>query len=170
MFEFKYEPGQNGFGSIHIIADGRDLSLYSEHGRENYSACPGSLLADWFKANLPHMLSDDPFPVEAAGETAAELCSDSYNHTPADKAMEEKFCQSRDSWLHRHAIECCVEGYILLPHVFFRRLGDRVEISWDNGIHSYDGIFFKEMSGVAYIDPEELRAEINAFIDKYSTT
>ena len=92
MFTLKYEALEKGYGYIHIIVNGQDISEYSYNGNIYYGMCRISKLLEWINDNLKYILSDDPFPVKTNAKTGADmwLYSDDYIPENYEHSLKKK--------------------------------------------------------------------------------
>lgn len=110
-------------------------------------------IMEWIQENLKYILGEDDFPlVTIIGDSAAQLCDN------ADKWNVDdcEACELVNDWMFRHSWFSAREG-AFLADVFFRKVNDSVEISWDN-----TNTFKSE--GVRFIYPKgRYEVEKNAF-------
>ena len=79
MFTLKYEALEKGYGYIHVIVNGKNISEYLYNGGIYYGMCRISELIDWINDNLKYILSDDPFPVKTNAEVYIMNNVDNFN-------------------------------------------------------------------------------------------
>ena len=148
MFTLKYEALEKGYGYIHIIVNGQDISEYSYNGNIYYGMCRISKLLEWINDNLKYILSDDPFPVKTNAKTGADmwLYSDDYIPENYEHSLNE-FC---------------------MPFIVFCKVGDNMEITWNNIDHNYKDVEFRYKYGVCYLNLNDFKSELYNFIKRFN--
>jgi len=90
---------------------------------------------EWLAAVGPRLVNGEPFPL-APGTDFIRGASDWFNSTETtyptltDQEETDWFLR-RSDWRRHHAIRCAAND-VALPNVILRRLGDFLEVSWDN--------------------------------------
>lgn len=125
------------WGSIAIHAEGRSLTRHYVDG----AVCDGirwySLpLIEWLDSRCVHLLNEEPFP----GVTQAFELPDSIAWLEASLNgplmgltvdEEDEWFESRSRWWESHGLRSALPGAVA-PNVVFHRVGDDIEVSWDN--------------------------------------
>ena len=121
------------WGSFQIWVRGRNLCAHREAG-ERIDSVHWYLLAllEWFALNWDPLLHEERLPAKNAGDTAWESLWATRFPPPAvegDAHKASAWESAWQAWWSRHALLAAREGG-LFPDVVFRRLRDRVEVSW----------------------------------------
>lgn len=124
-------------------------------------------LSDWFENNLEYILNEnDEFPLNIQGNSGIEITERFYNNI---LNIEDKDIDVAYEWCEKHlwtfsGIE------MMLPDVVFRRIKNKIEISWDSTDKYKDNknykIEFTNLKGKSFIKIEEFKKEILKFIEK----
>jgi Zn-dependent peptidase ImmA (M78 family) len=123
------------WGSLEVWIRGRCLTA---------SVCSGSVsqgvrwstlpVLEWLLEVGIRLVNEDPYPRFSKGTDVGDGAG-WYNATlspPMLSADEERrWFLRRSEWRHHHALRRAAED-VALPNVVFKRLGDHVEVSWDN--------------------------------------
>lgn len=110
------------------------------------------------------ILQDDEFPLEVSGDSAAELCELSYKMDLDDIEQYEKL----QDWMFRHSWFSARAGSFLAD-VYFRKVKDKIEISWDNrDTFKEEGIVYIYSKGKSSVDICQFSETINSFISVYN--
>ncbi len=148
---FAFEVGEkdaHGQHTFRLFVQGVDILEGVFQGRvESYCWNTDEIVA-WLAEHLWQLMEEDTYPVPVTGETAAELYANSFSFDGTDDEEDRWYTQVQD-WLWRHSwVEASAGSY--LATVFFRRVGDRMEISWDNSDHPR--VVFAHPKGKALVD------------------
>ena len=110
---------------------------------------------------------DDQFPFEVEGKTASELDNNS-SDVLLDDASEEEILDFHNKiyeWRKKHSWLNAANGAIL-PDVFFRRVGSKIEISWWTS-DMYDGVEFIDDENCYYCELKEFEEAVKSLIRDY---
>jgi len=122
-------------------------------------------LVDWLELNLNYVLSEEGFPLPVEGNTAVELYQNSGEFDSEDDDTFDSWYEKRQDWSFRHSwYSSRAGGY--LADVYFRKVGDKIEISWDN-CNLYDNIEFLNPVGLCYIELKQFKGIIENFIKAF---
>lgn len=123
----------SSWGSFQVWVRGRNLCAHREADEDIASVHWYLLpLLEWFAGNWDALLHEERLPVKNAGESAWESLQATCFPPPAIEDDEDKASAwegAWQDWWFRHALQAAEEGG-LFPDVVFRRLRDRVELSW----------------------------------------
>ena len=121
------------WGSFQIWVQGRNLCAHREEGERIDSVHWYLLpLLEWFARNWDPLLHEERLPAKNAGNTAWESLWATRFPPPAIEGDEREASAwegAWQGWWSRHALPAAREGG-LFPDIVFRRLRDRVEVSW----------------------------------------
>lgn len=123
----------------------------------------------WLKASVIRLVNEEPLPAlgttDTQDDTKARDACDWFDltedpPTTLSDCEEDEWFLARSEWRMHHALRRSVEG-VALPNVYFRRLGDMVEVSWDNETRATPrpGLRFVEQRGTEII-PARLFSKI----------
>lgn len=169
MFTLKYEALEKGYGYIHVIVNGKNISAYLYNGGIYYGMCRISELIDWINDNLKYILSDDPFPVKTNAETGTDMWLYSDNCIPENYEKSMTFHEKRQNWIWHHSMDTCKDEFCM-PFIVFRKVGDDIEISWNNIDHNYKDVDFRYKYGVYYLNLDDFKSELYNFIKFHKAT
>lgn len=121
------------WGSFQVWVRGRNLCAHREEG-EHLDSVHWYLLPllEWFARNWDPLLHEERLPVMNAAHTAWESLHATRFPSVAVEDDERKASEWEDAWQawwFRHALRAASEGG-LFPDIVFRRLRDRIELSW----------------------------------------
>ena len=80
------------------------------------------------------LVNEDPYPRFSKGQDVSDGTAwyDATLNPPIlSNDAERRWFLRRSEWRHHHALRRAAED-VALPNVVFRRLGEQVEVSWDN--------------------------------------
>ena len=121
------------WGSFQIWVEGRNLCAHREEGERIDSVHWYLLpLLEWFARNWDPLLHEERLPAQNAGDTAWESLRATRFPPPAiedDERAASAWEGAWRGWWSRHALQAAREGGPF-PDVVFRRLRDRIELSW----------------------------------------
>ena len=121
------------WGNFQVWAEGRNLCAHREEGERIDSVHWYLLpLLEWFARNWDPLLHEERLPAKNAGDTAWESLHATGFPPPAiedDARKASAWEGAGGAWRSRHALLTAREGG-LFPDIVFRRLRDRVEMSW----------------------------------------
>ena len=122
-------------------------------------------LVEWLETNLDNILVEEGFPLPVDAKTAVDFMEKSSNFETDDDAEFDSWYEQRQDWSFRHSwYSSRAGGY--LADVFFRKVGDMIEVSWNNH-HLYTDIEFLHPSGVFYVGCDTFENVITHFIASY---
>ena len=102
-----------------------------------------SFVVDWLNENLEYIIQEDSFPFDIPGDTSIELLKESGKFESDD---EDEFFEWFSQW-----------------QVLFRRVGDQIEIEWDN-TSTYEDVTFVNPKGLYYIDLDVFKQVVEQFL------
>lgn len=159
---FAMELSKDTFAcQLRLYIDGKDILQFRIQGNvyphrwRNFNA-----IQEWFQNNLGYILQDDELPLEASeGKSAVDLCEPLPKFT-YDMDLYEKV----QSWMFRHSWFTARDA-AFLADVYFRRVKDKIEISWDNReTFKEEGAEYIYPRGKFYVEPDLFRETIKGFI------
>jgi hypothetical protein len=124
------------WGSFELWVRGRCLtrSLSDAEGVRDGVRWTMLPLLQWFLDVGVRMVDEEPYPGLVPGvelRDASDWSEASLDAPTADPAAERLWFLRRSEWRNHHALRRAAED-VALPNVHFRRLGEDIEVSWDN--------------------------------------
>ncbi|WP_417118840.1 hypothetical protein [Olsenella phocaeensis] len=118
-------------------------------------------------------ITEDPFPIEAEGEFAAEKDAYARAQLPevdddsTDEEMDELDAQYDlfGNWSFEHTW-ISERGGAILPDIFFEYKNGMIELSWDNR-NAGDGVVFDCEFGGTRVDAETFKKVVLDFVEAY---
>lgn len=117
--------------------------------------------------NLKYILSDDPFPVKTNAKTGADMWLYSDDYIPGNYEHSLKFQEKRQNWIWHHSIDSCKDEFCM-PFIVFCKVGDNMEITWNNIDHNYKDVEFRYKYGVCYLNLNDFKSELYNFIKRFN--
>lgn len=166
------EPDTHGedeaaWGELAVWVTGRNLCEHTVFAEQR----PGvrwHLLAilEWLGESFDELLHETRLPVTATGIDAAQTMERARRHLGVEDLDELERWQE---WWARHNLRAAANGG-LLPNLYVRRRGGRVELSWDSGeIDSAPENFgFAHVAGHDVLDPQEVGHVLFGWLDDAS--
>lgn len=117
----------------------------------------------WLIDTAVFMLNEEPFPHLPRSDRLRDACAwiDHAGQPPMTltDAEEQKWYSDRSEWRVRHALRAAAQD-VPLPNVVMRRLGDFIEVSWDNDSWrpSRRGLDFVEKRGTEILGASSVAA------------
>ena len=111
-----------------VYIEGRDILQFNKNGvTYNYRWNNCEDIIQWIHENLQYILSNDDFPIEIPGDSAANKCANVYMMDFDDIQKYERL----QEWIFRHSWFSARAGSYLAD-IYFTRSGNKIEISWTN--------------------------------------
>ncbi|AOT68319.1 hypothetical protein [Geosporobacter ferrireducens] len=120
-------------------------------------------IVEWMCENLHHILGYDPFPLPIQGESTLELIKNADEFETDEDDEMYLWYQAKSSWIFRHSW-FQNRGGSFLSSAYFRRINDRIEISWNNDFYKEKGIMFIYPKGTSLISKVEFKEVIFKFL------
>lgn len=155
-YAFESDIVDDTYGFLKLWINNKNICAYDEN--QQYT---GDLyyIADWFCDKIKYILEYDTFPLPVDGETALELVEKA-NDFYSDSELEfDLWYEAKSRWILNHCW-LVARGGAILPCVYFRRIGDLMEISWNNTFWKKETINFDFQKGT-------FRIEFNIFADVF---
>ena len=152
---------------LELKIEGKNICEFTVDGKIEKDTANLIFLSDWFENNLEYILNEnDEFPLNIQGNSGIEITERFYNNI---LNIEDKDIDVAYEWCEKHlwtfsGIE------MMFPDVVFRRIKNKIEISWDSTDKYKDNknykIEFTNLKGKSFIKIEEFKKEILKFIEK----
>ncbi|WP_019912132.1 hypothetical protein [Paenibacillus sp. HW567] len=177
VFSVKYEFTTNPFNEKGLLAEswgvfelwvnGKELCNSSKNNHE-HTAYEWNLyhLVEWLGENLPIILLDEEFPLPVQGKTALELLTKSLEFDSDNDDEFDEWFSTKQDWEFKHSWFSS-RGGSYLPEVYFRRIGNQIEISWNNEDLYAEGISFPFITGVEYVPIEIFDTVLKNYIHDF---
>ncbi len=162
---FNYHPeiSYNDY-DLKVYIDGSNLCEFKVGDKIEYDTSNIEFLADWFEYNLKFIINYDKFPLDIEGENGIELRKKAYFID--DDENEASWFIEVAEWSERHL--WTFSGLkMIFPDVMFRRVEEKIEISWDSRDKYIDNkydIQFTNAKGVSFVEIKEFEEEVTRFI------
>jgi hypothetical protein len=165
-FAIAYEAKSNSDESIFdLYIENKPVCVYIKNNEVcNFIWNIGDIV-EWFELNLCHIIYEDKFPLPVFANTSVEFYEKSDNFDSEDDEEFAEWYEKRQDWYFRHSWYSGRAGGFL-AEVYFRRVGNMIEISWNNS-DLYENIRFKNPTGIYYVAYELFENIINSFITSY---
>lgn len=109
---------------------------------------------------------DNQFPIDVEGISAAEKANNAREFDTEDEEEFDKYYDALNDWVYEHSWQHeCQGGYI--ADVIFRKVGDNIEISWDNR-ELYEDVEYANLTGYKLIDITTFTNTIIELFDDYN--
>lgn len=150
----------SSYGYINLWINNMNICSYNQD--QQYE---GELyyITDWFCDKIEYVLGYDAFPLPVKGNTAQELI-ESADHFESDNNLEfDLWYAAKNRWVLNHCW-LAARGGSVFPSVYFRRVGEYIEISWDNEFWKESDIVFDSQKGAYRVEFEIFSKIITKFL------
>jgi len=165
-FAMEYEMTDSAAGLFELWVGGLPVCCK----KENDSIIPYEwrldALAQWLEDNLQGLICEEDFPLPVSAEGSLDFYAKSGEFDSDSLDEIEAWFGKRQDWLWRHSWYIAREGSYL-AEVFFRRVGENIEVEWDNS-NLYDGIVFANPKGKYLVDAGFFEQTVKAFLSDFS--
>lgn len=154
---------------LKVYVDDRNICEFTVDGRIEEDTGNLIFLSDWFKNNLKFILNkNDEFPLAVDGNSGIEIRKKAYAIGIKENKEIEWF-EAVYEWSERHL--WTFSGLeMIYPDVMFRRIENKIEISWDSRNKYKDNknykIEFTNLKGRFFVNMEKFEKEVLFFIDR----
>ena len=154
---------------LKVYVDDRNICEFTVDGRIEEDTGNLIFLSDWFKNNLKFILNkNDEFPLAVDGNSGIEIRKKAYAIGIKENKEIEWF-ETVHEWSERHL--WTFSGLeMIYPDVMFRRIENKIEISWDSRNKYKDNknykIEFTNLKGRFFVNMEKFEKEVLSFIDR----
>ena len=161
MFSIIYHPIDKEKGTLKLCVDGVDILKYKINGVEKDYVGNVVAISDWLDENLKFILTEQPCPVETAGNSGIEKYNNCF--CLPDEIIERRIAEIQQWGFQRDWI--VARGGSFLAEVFFRKVDNFIEISWDNRTtYSKYGVVFNCPTGNVLIPQDIFITTIKDFL------
>ena len=192
MKNFKLKPIYYPKGSylnyiLEIWVDGVNISQFYEDNKLRIDVGYIFHIYNYFDDHLEDIMKEEVLPYEdVEGKTIFETIDnikekyfywlkDDYEDDESDEEIEKIISISEPFFDWQRAHRLLLSGpFLHIPDIIFRRIGDKIEISWNTiwdityqqRKYENENIKFISTKGVSYIDADEFFLEIKKFLKK----
>ena len=172
---------------LEIWVDGVNISQFYEDNKLRIDVGYIFHIYNFFDNHLEDIIKEEVLPYEdVEGKTIFETIDnikekyfywlkDDYEDDESDEEIEQIINISEPFYEWQRAHRLLLSGpFLCIPDIIFRRIGDKIEISWDTiwdityqqRKYENENIKFISTKGVSYIDADEFYLEIKKFLKK----
>ena len=168
------EPDTRGedaaaWGELAVWVGGRNLCAHTMFGEQRHGVRWHLLgVMEWLVDTFDELLHETRLPVSATGIDAAQSMERARRHLNVRDLDELERWQA---WWERHNVRAGADGG-LLPNVYVRRRGGRVEVSWDSSQRDFapEGFAFEHPAGHDLLDPFETGHTLFSWLNEATAT
>ena len=150
---------------VAIFVHGINILAFERNGEKLTTRWKLEELALWLRQFITD-LREDPYPVEAEGQYAAIKDKNAREFDSDDDNEFDAYYDKLYTWNLRHRWHPASAGAILAD-VYFQKVGDNVELSWNNE-DSEDDVTFETMLGGATVPETEFVSVVDQFLKEYA--
>jgi hypothetical protein len=179
IFSIKYDFTKNPYnekglfaetwGKFELWANGKELCKFSKNNHEKTYEWNLIHVVEWLGENLPTILTDEDFPLPVQGKTALELLASSLNFDSDNDDEFDAWFSIKQDWEFKHSW-FSNRGGSYLPEVYFRRIGQQIEISWNNENLYSEEISFPYTTGLEYVPIHIFELVLKDYINDFLET
>lgn len=136
------------YGYIHIWINGIDICGYNQNQK---CECNIYSIMEWFCDKIEFILGYDVFPLPIEGNTALELIEKADKYEDDNMLEFDLWYAAKSRWVFNHCWFAARDGAVL-PSIYFRRIEENIEISWDNTFWESNNIIFNSRKDVYLIE------------------
>ena len=172
---------------LEILVDGVNISQFYEDDKLRIDVGYIFHIYNYFDNYLEDIMKEEVLPYEdVEGKTIFETIDnikgkyfywlkDDYEDDESAEEIEQIINISEPFYEWQRAHRLLLSGpFLCIPDIIFRRIGDKIEISWDTiwdityqqRKYENENIKFISTKGVSYIDADEFYLEIKKFLKK----
>lgn len=122
-------------------------------------------IVEWLCKNKDNILNETQFPLPSEGNNSIELYKHSGNFDSDDDDEFDSWFEKRQDWYFNHSWYSN-NGGSYLADVIFRRVGDTIEIAWDN-IELHSEVNYINPKGVYYVPLKLFQDVVDNFIEDF---
>lgn len=159
-YSFLSNSNYSTYGYISLWINDNNICIYNQ----NYQY-EGDLyiIVEWFCEKLEFILGYDMFPLPVKGCTALELVNNANQYDSENMLEFDLWHTAKNRWILNHCW-FIARGGSVLPCVYFQRIEEGIEISWDNSFWKKDDIVFESLNGVQTVRFETFSGILSEFL------
>lgn len=151
------------WGKLRIWIEGNDICEYVHKNRKECYEWNLVYILEWLCDNIEYILGYDPFPLPLQENNSIELIEKSNDFDSEDDDEFYLWHQAKSLWAFKHSWFQNRAGSNL-SNVYFRRVDNNIEISWDNSLYKESEIYFLKSKGKYNIPKTEFKNIMLRFI------
>lgn len=151
------------WGTLKVWINNKDIGHYRCNDEDYDCECNLYELAEWLCEKIEYIAGYDPYPLPVEGDTLAEMIKNTDRYENEDDSENDLWYDAKSRWIFNHCWFSCRDGAVL-PCVYFRRIREKIEISWDNRFWKENGIIFTSEEGTYCLNIFEFKKIIKAFL------
>lgn len=164
-FAIKLDEKNSRERELQLIVKNKDILQYQKDDKLLRYEWDLEDIVEWFETNLESIQFEDDYPVPVEGSSGVELYRNSFDFDTEDDEKFDEWYDKVQEWSFKHSWFSARAGSFLAD-VYFRKIKDQIEISWDNN-GLFDNITFIQSSGVYRIETKMFKKVIERFISIY---
>lgn len=164
-FAIEYEKENNEECTFEMWVDGKPICCFTRNGEFQKYRWNLSSLVEWFEQNIEYIITEREFPLLIKADSSIDFYVKSSEFDTDDMEAFDRWFDIRQEWYFHHSWFINRDGSFL-PDVFFRVVGEKVEIEWDN-TYTYEDIIFKFPKGLFYVDKQDFCNTLYRFLNSY---
>ena len=150
---------------LSMYVEGKNILAFTHVGQDLTTRWNLDELAEWLRKFL-NELNEDPYPVDCEGTFAAQKDCNARDFESDDDDIFEAYYEKLYDWNLRHRWHPACSGAIL-ANAYFQRVGNYVEVSWNNE-DAEEGVIFQCLNGGAKIQCNVFCSVVNTFLKDYA--
>ncbi|ENQ3105783.1 hypothetical protein ACEOWJ_001770 [Bacillus cereus] len=155
------------WGSFQFFVNGKDICQYKRKDTIVNYQWNVMYIVEWFSENLKHILSTEPFPLPVEGRHSIELLENCLEFDSDNEDEFDEWFDKKQDWEFKHSWFSSRAGSFF-PDVFFRRVGDEIEIAWNNeSTYISEGVSFINSMGFEYVPSSIFEVSVKNFIENF---
>ena len=152
-------------GYFEFWVDDKPLCCFYKDGKKEQYKWELSYIVNWLIENEQYILNEIEFPLQVDANSSIKFLDKSGEFDSDNMEEFDRWFEKRQDWYFRHSWYSNRAGSFL-SDIMFRRVGEKIEIEWDNTV-LYKGIEFISPKGIYYIDISIFKQIVNEFIEDY---
>ncbi len=150
---------------ISMLIDGQNVLSFRKDGQVHSTRWQLDELAFWLR-DFVEAAKDSPFPFDVKGEFAAQKDYNARDFDTDDETEFDRYYDALERWDIKHRWHTASNSAILAD-VYFQKIGDTVEISWNN-TDSENNVEFVFGFGGAVVSEDDFVSEVETFLNDYA--
>ena len=163
--EYTLHDKENGFFEMWV--HGAPICCYLKNNVIQPCRCNLLSIGEWLSENISNLLNEKEFPLPVMANTSIDFYNRSGDFNSDDMDEFDKWYEKRQEWYFGHSWYSNRAGSYL-AEVLFRRVGNEMEIEWDNtGL--YEEVNFVNPKGLYYVDIALFQKIVDEFVLDFNT-
>lgn len=150
---------------LSMYIKGRNILAFTREGKRMTTRWNLDGLAIWLRDFIDNML-EDIFPFEVEGDSIADKDRNAREFDPDDDDEFDRYYEKLYEWDERHRWHSKSNGAIL-ANVYFQRVGNSVEVSWNNAdLEEY--VIYDTEEGSELVNKDTFVKVVDEFLKEYA--